>query len=121
MGDIGCAVFIVEATNPKNLDLNKNLNLIIIENKLGLSWAKLSQGWGYSFVEVKISQELMYKCVFDSYLWVASNFCVRSNAELSISVELKLVEVNHSYFKTIFFHPTIIISCVLSLFDNSCS
>ena len=33
-------------------------------NKLGLSWAKLSQGWGYSFVEVKISQELMYKGVF---------------------------------------------------------
>ena len=27
--DIGCAVF--EKTNPKNLDLNKNLNLIIIE------------------------------------------------------------------------------------------
>ena len=24
MGDIGCAVFIVEATNPKNVDLNKN-------------------------------------------------------------------------------------------------
>ena len=31
LGDIGCAVFIVEATNPKNLDSNKNLNLIIIE------------------------------------------------------------------------------------------
>ena len=31
VGDIGCAVFIVESTNPKNLDLNKNLNLIIIE------------------------------------------------------------------------------------------
>ena len=29
VGDIGCAVF--EKTNPKNLDLNKNLNLIIIE------------------------------------------------------------------------------------------
>ena len=68
-------------------------------NKLGLTWAKLSQGWGYSFVEVKISQELMYKCVFDSYLWFASNFCVRSSAELSISVGLKLVEVDHSYFK----------------------
>ena len=81
-------------------------------NKLGLSWAKLSQGSGYSFVEVKISQELMYKCVFDSYLWVASNFCVRSSAELSISVGLKLVEVNHSYFKKIFSYPTIIISCV---------
>ena len=84
----------------------------ITNNKLGLSWAKLSQGWGYSFVEVKISQELMYKCVFDSYLWVASNFCVRSSAELSISVGLKLVEVNHSYFKKIFSYPTIIISCV---------
>ena len=31
VGDIGCAVFIVESTNPKNLDLNKNLNLIIID------------------------------------------------------------------------------------------
>ena len=31
VGDIGCAVFIVEATNPKNLDLNKTLNLIIID------------------------------------------------------------------------------------------
>ena len=31
VGDIGCAVFKVEATNPKNLDLNKNLNLFIIE------------------------------------------------------------------------------------------
>ena len=31
LGDIGCAVFIVEQTNPKNLDLNKNLNLIIVE------------------------------------------------------------------------------------------
>ena len=41
----------------------------------------------------------MYTCVFDSYLWVASNLCVRSSAELSISVGLKLVEVNHSYFK----------------------
>ena len=29
MGDIGCAVF--EKKNPKNLDSNKNLNLIIIE------------------------------------------------------------------------------------------
>ena len=26
-GDIGCAVFIVESTNPNILDLNKNLNL----------------------------------------------------------------------------------------------
>ena len=24
VGDIGCAVFIVELTNPENLDLNKN-------------------------------------------------------------------------------------------------
>ena len=31
MGDFGCAVFIVESTNPKNLDLNKNLNVIIIK------------------------------------------------------------------------------------------
>ena len=31
VGDFGCAVFIVESTNPKNLDLNKNFNLIIIE------------------------------------------------------------------------------------------
>ena len=30
VGDFGCAVFIVESTNPKNLDLNKTLNLIII-------------------------------------------------------------------------------------------
>ena len=29
--EIGCAVFIVESTNPKNLDLNKNLNRIVIE------------------------------------------------------------------------------------------
>ena len=31
VGDFGCGVFIVESTNPKNLDLNKNLSLIIIE------------------------------------------------------------------------------------------
>ena len=31
MGNFGCAVFIVELTNPKNLDLNKKLNLLIIE------------------------------------------------------------------------------------------
>ena len=31
VGDFGCAVFIVGSTNPKNLDLNKNLNLISIE------------------------------------------------------------------------------------------
>ena len=29
LGDIGCAVFIVEQTTPKNLDLSKNLNLIM--------------------------------------------------------------------------------------------
>ena len=29
--DFGCAVFIVESTNPRNLDMNKNLNQIIIE------------------------------------------------------------------------------------------
>ena len=28
VGDYGCAVFIVESTNPKNMDLNKNLNII---------------------------------------------------------------------------------------------
>ena len=43
----------------EGLDLCINNN-----NKLGLSWAKLSQGPGYSLVEVKISQELMYKCFF---------------------------------------------------------
>ena len=80
-------------------------------NKLGLSWAKLSQGLGYSFDEVKISQELTYKCFFDFYLRVASNFCVRSSAELSVSVGLKLAEVNHSYLKKKkFSYPTIIIS-----------
>ena len=31
VGVFGCADFIVESTNPKNFDLNKNLNLIIIE------------------------------------------------------------------------------------------
>ena len=31
VGDFGCVDFIVESTNPKNLDLNNNLNLIIIE------------------------------------------------------------------------------------------
>ena len=30
-GDFGCAVFLVESTNANNLDLNKNLNLSIIE------------------------------------------------------------------------------------------
>ena len=27
VGDFGCAVFIVESTNPKNLDLNKNFEI----------------------------------------------------------------------------------------------
>ena len=31
VGVFGCAVFIVESTNPKNLDLNKKLIIIIIE------------------------------------------------------------------------------------------
>ena len=45
-----------------------------------LSWVI---GEGHDFKN-KSLQELMYKCVFDSYLWVASNFCVWSSAELSI-------------------------------------
>ena len=31
VGDFGCAVFTVESANPKNLDLNNKLNLIMIE------------------------------------------------------------------------------------------
>ena len=34
VGDFGCADFIVESTNPKNLNLNKNLNLITIYIKI---------------------------------------------------------------------------------------
>ena len=69
------------------------------------SWCWAGPSLAKAGATVLLKLMLMYKCIFDSYLWVASNFCVRSSAELSISVGLKLVEVNHSYLKRNFLLP----------------